>query len=413
MSSLFYPPSVTRLYVDNFSDTVKNDPDSFTRFKVLKITHIKNLSSWVWHEYVQVIVRDTSNDKLHRIIVERQIDNDYVIIGMWKPWTEGETPSSGDGDPPLPLPLLSLTFNTPLALSDVAKHIRAVRAVHKAYNVFQANCYWFALSLYTNLYASAGGTATEKKWTWSFYRGMVPTYIFSGDIFIAIPRVQFYRTEIYFVDCFLTTSLSQNISATAFKRDDMLNGKVCKILYGYLHILMVFVTKMFYSDISTIDVKEDSATDTKDVSTNDAKVVPSGNTPASRLLNFTQEIFKGQTSKAEYEEAMVNFPSVSSKFKCCLIHQLNLTQINDAGSYDFKAMLPVSNKDISVFIYCLIRSKGIRKRCFRRSIKNSSQRHLHLNAIAHSYHYNIPFGSLHSTPRKFVPSARSSSMILQ
>jgi len=243
MSSLLYPSSVTRLSVDNFCDTVKNDPDSFAHFKVLRITHIKNLVSVVWHEYVQVIVRDTSNGKLHRIIVERQTDNDYVIIGMWKPWTEGETPSSGDGDPWLPLPLFSLFFNTPLALSDVANHIRAVRAVHKDYNVLQANCYWFALSLYTNLYASAGGTATEKKWTWWLFRGIIPTYISWWDMATRAPKVQLYRTAIYCVHCFLTTSLSQMISATLFKRDDMLNVEVCKILYSYLHILMVFAAK--------------------------------------------------------------------------------------------------------------------------------------------------------------------------
>ncbi|OAX30672.1 hypothetical protein K503DRAFT_190412 [Rhizopogon vinicolor AM-OR11-026] len=91
--------------------------------------------------------------------------------------------------------------------------------------------------------------------------------------------------------------------------------------------------------------------DIKDVSdVNDIEDDSTTNTLDSRLLTFTREIFKGQISEAEYEEATVDFPLVSIEFKCsfCFEHCLNPTQIGetdadaaDGGSEDSKAILNV------------------------------------------------------------------------
>jgi len=230
MSSLLYASSPTHIDVDTFCDKIKNDPGSFTQFKVLRITHIKDLGNWVWHEYLQMIIRDISDGKLLRVLAERVKDNDKVTVGMWNPWTEGEKPPSSNGDPSFPLPLLSLFFEKPLELSDVANILSAVRAVHPPYNLITANCYWFASSVFNSLQSHAGNSASLKKWSWWKYRGIPPTFIIG-------PKVELYRTDIYPS----TYSLPQKNEGTSFKIVEMADPKVWKILYSYLHILTVFV----------------------------------------------------------------------------------------------------------------------------------------------------------------------------
>ncbi|KAL4256922.1 hypothetical protein AB1N83_011579 [Pleurotus pulmonarius] len=196
--------------VDDLNDKIQASPSAFARFEVVRITHIKDLANWVWHEYIQVIVRDSTTSSLLRLIAERQTDNDHVIIGMWKAWKEGDIPPDGSGDTKLPLALFTLEFNnSPVPLKRFVEVLCAVRSVEPEYTVYAANCYWYALAVYTSLYALYKKTASERKWAWWFYRYLPPTYIAWWDM-VTVPLMR--------------------IAASQFKVDDMKDKGASKII---------------------------------------------------------------------------------------------------------------------------------------------------------------------------------------
>ncbi|OAX35786.1 hypothetical protein K503DRAFT_784837, partial [Rhizopogon vinicolor AM-OR11-026] len=283
---------MTRISADAFRDQIKNDPDSFTQFKVLRLTHIKDLANWVWHEYVQMIVRDTSNNKLHRILVERVTSNDN---------TEGEAPSSGNSDPWFPLPLLSVFFHTPLALSDVADHLCAIiiccGPIAIAYMQVQA-----AL-----LRRSRGiGAATVE-----FRQLMPPSRIRLREVLSLSQRPCSKLTMIQAAPKFVIpvaklTKISDmdNLNDVS-DVDDIKDVTVCDV--DDIKDVIKDVTVYDVDDIMDFTVYD--MDDIKDVSdVNDIEDDSTTNTLDSRLLTFTREIFKGQISEAEYEEATVDFP---------------------------------------------------------------------------------------------------------
>ncbi|KZT55365.1 hypothetical protein CALCODRAFT_510158 [Calocera cornea HHB12733] len=196
--------------VGDLKTKIEASSSSFTRFTVVRITHVKDLANWVWHEYIQVIVRDSDTSKLIRLIAERQTDNDHLIIGRWKAWKEGDTPPDGDGDTNYPLALLTLEFNnTRPSLETFVWLLSALHDLQPKYNVLTANCYWYALAVYYNLFTWYKNTATERKWTWWFYRYLPPSYILWWDC-VTVPLMR--------------------IAASAFKSDDMKDKSNPKII---------------------------------------------------------------------------------------------------------------------------------------------------------------------------------------
>ncbi|KZT55366.1 hypothetical protein CALCODRAFT_556465 [Calocera cornea HHB12733] len=187
--------------VGDLKDRIEASPSSFTRFSVVRITHVKDLDSWLWHEYLQIILRDSDNSNLIRIVAERRTDNDHVVIGRWDAWREGTTPPNGDGDTDYPLALFTLEFhkNRP-PLRQFAWLLSAVHDSCPEYNIVTANCYWYALTVYSSIYSLYWDTATERKWSWWFYRYFPPSIIPWWDL-VTVPLME--------------------LSASAFKKDDM------------------------------------------------------------------------------------------------------------------------------------------------------------------------------------------------
>jgi len=183
--------------VDDLKKKIQDSKAAFSRFSVVRLTHVKNLDNLVWHEYLQVIVRDSHTSKLTRILAERQVANDHVLTGIWPGWKEGDTPPDGSGDTRFPLALFTLEFNSnPISLETFVDVLSAVRASKPTYNVVTANCYWFALITYVALYAKYKDTATERRWAWCFYRCIPPTYIAWWDM-VTVPLVSAYLVPRY------------------------------------------------------------------------------------------------------------------------------------------------------------------------------------------------------------------------
>ncbi|KAI0390193.1 hypothetical protein F5Y17DRAFT_461991 [Xylariaceae sp. FL0594] len=192
--------------------TITGSRPLFVRFKVVRITHVKNLESWIWHKYLQVIVRDSVTSKLLRLIAERQTGNDHVLTGIWSPRKEGDTPPDGSADTRFPLALFTLEFNSnPISLESFVSVLSAVRAVRPKYNFLTANCYWYALCVYKSLYTKYKSTATQRAWTWWLYRGIPPAITSWFDL----------------------TSVFMKVAASKFKIEDMKDPNNPKYFPGH------------------------------------------------------------------------------------------------------------------------------------------------------------------------------------
>lgn len=167
MAVILYPTSETSIDVGTFADTIRKNSRDYNKFQVLRITHVKDLANWVWHEFLQVIVLDTATKNLLRILVERQPENDTVVVRRWAPWKEGATPPSGGTN--YPLALYTVYFDRPVPLSRFSALLKEVHNSKPNYTATQANCFWYALTVYTTSYGRFYGR--QKKWAFSLYRG--------------------------------------------------------------------------------------------------------------------------------------------------------------------------------------------------------------------------------------------------
>jgi hypothetical protein len=113
----------------NWENHITQNPGTYKSCFVRRFTHVKNLESRVLHEYLNVIVEDEATDTWTRLIVERQTEQDQVIVGRWpasKGYHENRKPedcfyhshavalssSSSSSGPAgdLPLPLATRSF---------------------------------------------------------------------------------------------------------------------------------------------------------------------------------------------------------------------------------------------------------------------------------------------------------------
>ncbi|KAH0593319.1 hypothetical protein MHUMG1_09041 [Metarhizium humberi] len=148
---------------------------------VKSLTHVKNLHSELVHEYLQVIVEDTSTGIRTRLLAEREREQDQVIIGRWVsmhrksalPYTSKSGLRSTRNAQPdnLPLPLYSLKFTgnkfNVIYLADILKNT-TIAGGH--YHLLSKNCYWFARTVYDTIPKLF--SCVEKPWTFARWRGL-------------------------------------------------------------------------------------------------------------------------------------------------------------------------------------------------------------------------------------------------
>jgi len=191
---LLYPSSEKHILLGTWNDTITKSPSTYTRFEVVRITHIKDLANWVWHEFLQAIIRDTTNKTLIRILIERQPEGDFVIVGRWKYWTDGETPPYSSNETTLPLPLYTFEFDSPLALSSLTRVLVEVHNYAPNYLGYWSNCYWFAWVVYLALSCVFPGK--EKYWD-SFILRACPPILQGNDTFnrVVMPFMRLKAVE--------------------------------------------------------------------------------------------------------------------------------------------------------------------------------------------------------------------------
>ncbi|TEY57641.1 hypothetical protein BOTCAL_0210g00020 [Botryotinia calthae] len=160
--------------------------DVYKNCVVKTVTHVKNLRSKVVHEYLQAIIEDVDTGNRTRLIAERQTNQDQVILGRWaskksfgvlgSSSSSSSSSSSPSGD--LPLPLFSITFDSPsFKVLDLAGILAKTTEIGGNYNLFTKNCYWFAYTAYTALKLKFGGL--EEQWHFSKWRGSL--ILFKGE----------------------------------------------------------------------------------------------------------------------------------------------------------------------------------------------------------------------------------------
>lgn len=125
---------------------------------VISVTHSKDLKSVVLHEYLHLIIRHKPSNAWCRLLVERQTNQDQVIVGYW-PWVPvpaGPVASRSSGKQ-LPLPLLMCNLRLKsLSLQFVANILLAVHRLQPKYHVLFANCFWYAGAVFEILRGTSG-----------------------------------------------------------------------------------------------------------------------------------------------------------------------------------------------------------------------------------------------------------------
>ncbi|KAL6852156.1 hypothetical protein J3F83DRAFT_756753 [Trichoderma novae-zelandiae] len=188
-----------------YSDLSQN-ASAYSNCFVRRITHVKNLNSDVLHEYLQIILEDTtptSKDRT-RVLAERQTKQDQVIIGRWsfgaKPSAKSLLSSSSESSSSgssfleragslfrgafsssssssskglLPLQLYSLTFDdNNLNVISLAGILRVTSNKMGNYNLLWRNCYVFAKSVYTT--AMQMYKCQNNCWKFHHIQGTIP-----------------------------------------------------------------------------------------------------------------------------------------------------------------------------------------------------------------------------------------------
>jgi len=162
------------------------NPNVYKNCFVRHFTHVKDLDSPVFHEYLNVIVENTSNNSWTRLIVERQREQDQVIVGRWptlkgydakwrpkdcfyKPviaLASSSSSSSSSGDLPLPLTTRSFQKNS-CSVKLLARLLKWTHDKHPNYDLLKWNCYWYSYEIFEGVRAPSLNQVFED-YTWNF-----------------------------------------------------------------------------------------------------------------------------------------------------------------------------------------------------------------------------------------------------
>ncbi|GIK06642.1 hypothetical protein Aspvir_002292 [Aspergillus viridinutans] len=196
-------PSIPNIFEDservinvlNWESHITQHPGTYKNCFVRRFTHVKNLESSVLHEYLNVIVEDEATDTWTRLIVERQTDQDQVIVGRWsatKGYHENWKPedcfyrshavaigssgsSSGNSSGPagdLPLPLATRSFQKgKFGVKELARLLRKTHELHPRYSLAWYNCYWYSYKVFEGVRAISHLSFDDHFWDYFSWRG--------------------------------------------------------------------------------------------------------------------------------------------------------------------------------------------------------------------------------------------------
>ncbi|GFF25239.1 hypothetical protein IFM61606_09387 [Aspergillus udagawae] len=194
-----FEDSETVINVLNWENHITQNPGTYKDCFVRRFTHVKNLESRVLHEYLNVIVEDEATDTWTRLIVERQTEQDQVIVGRWpasKGYHENWKPedcfyhshavalssSSSSSGPAgdLPLPLATRSFQKgKFKVNQLALLLRKTHELHPRYNLPLYNCYWYSYKVFEGVRAISHLSFEDHFWDYFSWRGK-PWRIITG-----------------------------------------------------------------------------------------------------------------------------------------------------------------------------------------------------------------------------------------
>ncbi|OTB20233.1 hypothetical protein K445DRAFT_17517 [Daldinia sp. EC12] len=127
----------------------------FEHCAVKSVVHVKSISSLLAHEYLHAAIENTVTGARTRIIMERNVLDDLVVLGRWGSTSHSLTLQDSIRINPqhrLPvLPLRSLEFTTnDFKVIELAKILEDTTAIG-CYTLFRRNCYWFASVVYKSI----------------------------------------------------------------------------------------------------------------------------------------------------------------------------------------------------------------------------------------------------------------------
>jgi hypothetical protein len=168
---------------------LSQSPEKYQNCVVKTLTHVKSLRSKVVHEYLQAIIEDLDTGTRTRLIAERQVAQDQVILGRWaskKSFGLLRSSSSSSSGPSsdLPLPLFSVSLDSNnFRVLDLAGILAHTTKIGGKYNLLTKNCYWFALTAYMALKYKFNGR--EERWYFWKWRGRL--IIFKNAALVSFP----------------------------------------------------------------------------------------------------------------------------------------------------------------------------------------------------------------------------------
>jgi hypothetical protein len=187
------------IQVKDLWEKISLKPHEYENIFVRRFTHVKNLESPVLHEYLHVILEDSSTDKWTRVIVERQYEKivgskarDQMIVRRWPagkgyaeledlsddfPWDKMEAPTSSGGSGgkvgDLPLPLLTRSFNKEVFnVKLLAWQLLECHKEKQTYDPLRWNCYWYAARVF-ELHRVSFGHVKDRVWKFASWKGMI------------------------------------------------------------------------------------------------------------------------------------------------------------------------------------------------------------------------------------------------
>lgn len=193
--------------VDELLKKIRYKRDDYKPIFVRRFTHVKNLGSPVLHEYLHVILEDSSTDEWTRVIVERQSETvvgskarDQMIVRRWPtgtryrehenldgifPWMKelddlASSGGSSGGVGDLPLPLVTRSFKKGVfGVELLAELVFACHKEHSYYDFWEFNCYWYAALVFESHRISIGHVK-DNVWKFASWKGAKSKIISPG-----------------------------------------------------------------------------------------------------------------------------------------------------------------------------------------------------------------------------------------
>lgn len=161
----------------------------YDSWRIVSVTWVKALASHMSHEFIQFVAEDTDSGRRTRLIADRQETGDWVSItpdpndpidmsptfnglgsGLWSkstPYKDRHT---------LPLPLVSLMFDTPCSGTDPRPTLRSMAELVvdisercTEYNPLREHCWWFSEAVLEGA-RTRFSSARLEEWPWHRYR---------------------------------------------------------------------------------------------------------------------------------------------------------------------------------------------------------------------------------------------------